>query len=268
MLNLEDLEQFVAFHEYGTLTEVAERFHTSQPSVTRTMKRVEDSFGLPLFDRSANRISFNNVGEEAVKAAASLLASADKCVRDVKEFHRRMHTITVLSCAPAPLWTLLPELTRQNPGITISSRSDESLEQIAHSYANGDCDMMVLPYPLELPDSTCTKMFEEHLSICVKPDHALAGHDTLTMEEINGYNCLLFSDIGFWTNLCKKHMPSSKFLVQTDRFTFDELVRESNLPCFTTNMTDANSFIFQSRIAIPITDPDVNVTYYLIRHEK
>lgn len=59
-------------------------------------------------------------------------------------------------------------------------------------------------------------------------------------------------------------MPASKFLVQTDDFAFKELVQESTLPCFTTNLATDMSDILGSRNIIPITDAEANVTYYFI----
>ena len=46
MLNLEELEQFVAFADCGTLSKVAEEFHISTPSVTRSMQHIEESFSV------------------------------------------------------------------------------------------------------------------------------------------------------------------------------------------------------------------------------
>lgn len=62
MLNLEELEQLVAFKELGTLSKVAEQFLISTPSLSRSMQHVEEAFGVTLFDRSANRISLNETG--------------------------------------------------------------------------------------------------------------------------------------------------------------------------------------------------------------
>ena len=59
MLDLLDLEQLVAFADYGTLSKTAEQLHLSQPTITRTMKRIEDSFGVSLFVRGKNKIAFN-----------------------------------------------------------------------------------------------------------------------------------------------------------------------------------------------------------------
>ncbi len=268
MLNLDDLEQFVAFYDYGTLTKVADEYHISQPSITRAMKRVEESFGVSLFTRSANKIEFNEIGKVAVDSAKELLAASNRCLNNVKDADRKSKTLTVLSCAPAPLWTLLPEISSANPEKTISSRLDDNIDWIKDEFIEGNCDCIILPYPIDIPGSTCREYARENLFICVKPEHSLASNESVTMNDINGYNCLLYSDIGFWTNLCKKYMPSSKFLVQTDRFEFDELVRESNLPCFVTNYTETDWPAYENRIKIPITDNAVNVTYYLIEKNK
>ena len=42
MLDLYELEQFVAFAELGTLSRVAEKFHISTPSITRSMQHLEE----------------------------------------------------------------------------------------------------------------------------------------------------------------------------------------------------------------------------------
>lgn len=59
-------------------------------------------------------------------------------------------------------------------------------------------------------------------------------------------------------------MPSSRFLVQTDEFEFRELIRESSLPCFTTNLASDYHSLLAGRIQIPVTNPEANVTYYLV----
>ncbi|MCD8005992.1 MAG: LysR family transcriptional regulator [Oscillospiraceae bacterium] len=265
MLNLNDLSQFVAFYRYGTLTKVAEIYFTSQPTLTRTMKRVEQEFGVTLFVRGANRIELNETGKKAAKLAEKLLDSANDCVRQVQDFDRNLHTVTVESCAPAPLWSFIPEITEKYPGMTISSKLSEELEEIERRLESGLCDVAILPYQIEKAGFTCKKYVEEHLSICVPQSHELAKYSELTTEAINGYNCLLASEIGFWNDFCKRKLPASKFLVQTDEFAFNELVRESTLPCFTTDLASSRyGSELSGRIVIPITDKEANVTYYIV----
>ena len=62
-----------------------------------------------------NRIELTDTGEVAVEQARSLLSEAEKAVETVQTFERNQHTITIHSCAPVPLWSLLPELSRRFP---------------------------------------------------------------------------------------------------------------------------------------------------------
>ena len=47
MLDLYELKQLSAFADLGTLARVAEEFHISTPSVTRSMHHVEEAFAVP-----------------------------------------------------------------------------------------------------------------------------------------------------------------------------------------------------------------------------
>ena len=65
--------------------------------------------------------------------------------------------------------------------------------------------------------------------------------------------------IGFWSELCYEKMPASKFLVQTEMFALEELIRTSMLLCFVTNFADTSSGMFEGRKIIPLTDPEADV---------
>lgn len=45
------LEQLIAFAKYGTLSKAAEELHITQPALSRSMKKLENEFGVSLFDR-------------------------------------------------------------------------------------------------------------------------------------------------------------------------------------------------------------------------
>lgn len=265
MLDLLELQQFVSFADCGTLSKAAELLHISQPTITRTMKHVEDAFGVPLFIRGKNKISLNETGEKAVTYARALLTDADEAVRQVQAFDRSLRTIVVESCAPAPFWSLLPMLSSEQSGMTISSSINTEAEILKHTLS-GACDIGILPYYAELETISCVPYLQESLSLSVLPAHALSAKESLTFSDMNGFNFLLRSKIGFWDSLCREKMPASKFLVQTDDFAFDELVRESSLPCFTTDLAISKGIGAppSGRILIPITDPEANVTYHLL----
>ncbi|MCD8143817.1 MAG: LysR family transcriptional regulator [Oscillospiraceae bacterium] len=262
MLNLYELEQLVAFARCGTLSKTAEQLHISQPTLTRTMQHLEEEFGVSLFVHGKNRLALNETGRKAVEYAAALLSDAESAVQQVRRFDQRLHTISVESCAPAPLWSLLPVLSEQFPGKTISSRLTE-LSAILNRVKGNACEIGILPFPVENDETECIPFVREELSVCLPPDHELAGRSSLTLEQLNGYNCLLKSDIGFWSDLCHEKMPASRFLVQTDEFEFRELARTSTLPYFVTNLALDGNFV-KGRVVVPISNPEANVTFHMV----
>lgn len=267
MLNLLELEQLSAFAEYGTLSKAAEKLNVSQPTITRTMQHLEDEFGVPLFERSKNHIALNETGRRAVSYAGQLLKDAEKAVEDVRAFDRSLHTITVSSCAPAPLWRLLPMLSAAFPDMTLSS-SIKNTPSVLEDVKSGHCLLAVLPgMPEEgkIAETYCCRPFmKEYLAVCVPPDHVLAGYKEVSFEVLNGYNFLLGTRLGFWDDMCREKMPASRFLVQTDQFTMEELIRESSLPCFVTDVAEYDEEIYGDRIVIPISDQAAKITFHIV----
>ena len=113
------------------------------------------------------------------------------------------------------------------------------------------------------------KYMKEKLFVCVPKNHELARYKELSFQIINGFNFLLRSELGFWDTICRKKMPASRFLVQTDEFTMNELIKSSSLPCFVTDAVMSQGAIdTEKRVAIPMTDSEVNVTFYLAVRKK
>lgn len=268
MLDLNELQQLVDFADLGTLSKVAEKGHISTPSITRSMKNVEEHFGVPLFTRSKNRIELNDTGREAVAAARKLLAEAEQAVRQVQAFDQRRRTLVVRSCAPAPLWELLPKLSAACPGMTIASSIGQN-EEVLAAWRQGGCDLAVLPFRPEAEDGTAVQEFmHEKLFVCVPPGHELARRESLSFAEINGFNFLLRTELGFWDTLCRQKMPSSRFLVQTDEFAFDALVESSSLPCFTTDYFKNARERYPGRVFLPLRDPEADVIFYVLQRAQ
>lgn len=267
MLNLEELEQLIAFSNLGTLSMAAEKLHISQPTITRSMQHLEEIFGVTLFIRGKNRITLNETGIKAVEQARQVLSAANTALKSVREYDKSLHTITVSSCAPAPLWYVLPALASAYPTMTVAS-SLKGISAILEELSAGLCQLAILPMDVQSDSYITIPFLKEILSVCVPLSHDLAAKSSVTFSELNGFNFLLRSEIGFWDEMCRTKMPSSRFLVQTNEFEFEELVRESSLPCFTTNLADNSKNLLADRKIIPVTSPEANVTYSLVCHSR
>ena len=255
MLDLEELEKFVAFAELGTLTKVAERYNISVPSITRSMRHIEECYGVPLFNRSGNRIELNENGKVAVSSASKLLEAAGESLRSVREYDRRRKTIVVKSAAPAPLWALIPTLNNIRGDMVVSSEVSRS-EDVLASWKRGDADIAILPYPFEGSEP----FLEENLFVSVPADSELAQRKNVSFADIDGMTFLLRYDFSFWGTLCREKMMHTRFLVQSDTSVFVELVRASSIPCFTTDRAKLPDDF--GRVCIPVSDREAHVTFY------
>lgn len=265
MITFEDLEQLTAFAKHGTLVKAADALHISQPTITRTMKNIEECFGVKLFERGKNRICLNGTGKIAVEQAEKVLYATRQMMTAVREYDKSLRTIVVESCAPAPLWFIVPQLAKKYPAMTLSSSLAEN-EKIIEHVREGNCNVGIVLTPCTEQGINCRPYFRENLSICLPSNHPILQNSptALNFRDINGFNCLLRSRLGFWDNLCRREMPASRFLVQEDDDEFRELMRNSTLPIFITNIAIYKEEDMNGRVSIPISDTSANVTYYLI----
>ena len=262
MFEIYQLEQLLAFAEYGTLSGAAERLHLSQPALSRSMQRLEAELQVPLFDRQKNKITFNENGRMAAEYARQIMEKCQDMIGRVQAFDRSQRTILIGSCAPMPLWGIPPVLSDLYPDRTISSEMREN-DVLLQGLRDDVYQLIILPYPVEEPGISCVKYGEEHLYFSLPPAHPLSGSKGLYMRDLNGETMLLRNRLGFWRELTLRKMPDTRFLEQED-MAFDELVRSSALPIFTTDAALDREGAPLNRVNVPILDREANVTYYCL----
>ena len=269
MIELYELRQLQAFADTGTLSDAAESLHLSQPALSRNMKKLEEELEIPIFERSKNKLALSDNGLYVLDLARSLLTDADSLIVKARDYDRKNRTVTLGICSPAPAWILVPLITNHFPHASLQTEQD-SKERLLADLDNNAYQLIALP---EQPEGTqyCSKECgKESLMFSLPKGHKYAHRKKLTFTEMNGENMLLMPDIGFWS-FVKDKMPDSRFLTQSDRFSFNELVQASTLPSFITNLSEQHRQIPEGRNHIPIADKEATVTYYLVckaEHQK
>lgn len=261
MFEFVQLEQLLAIDKYKTLSKAAEELLISQPALSRSMQRLEEELQVTLFTRQKNRITFNENGKLALEYARKIVNSSLEMKEHLQAFDKSNHTISIGSCAPAPIWNLAPEVSRLFPDMKIQSDMN-SLDELVDGLINNKYHIIITNDEMNCPNIISRKYCEEHLYISLPPAHPLAGHKSLTLNDLNGQSILILSKIGFWYDICKAKMPDSLFLVQEELSALDELRKSSALPAFATDLSNKSSS-HDHRILIPLTDPEVNVTFYI-----
>lgn len=261
MFELIQLEQLLAIDKYKTLSKASEKLLISQPALSRSIQRLEDELQISLFTRQKNKITFNENGKLALEYAKKIIDASYEMKERLLEFDRSHHTINIGSCAPAPMWKLAPEISNLFPDFTISSEMKTS-EELINGLKDNTYQIIITADKIAIPNTITHKYCNEHLFVSLPPAHPLAEHKTLSLSELNGQSVLILSDIGLWYDICKAKMPDSMFLIQKEVSALNELRRTSALPSFATNLTSSKNNS-ENRILIPLTDPEVNITFYI-----
>ena len=267
MIELYELRQFA---ECGTLSEAAEKLHLSQPALSRNMKKLEEDLGVPLFVRRKNKLELNENGQYVLTLAKELLSDAQEFTKKVQSFDRKNRTISLGLCAPAPGWLITPVLGSLYPEKTLQTEIVEE-SQLLSGLEDGTYQLIALSHKPEGEQYFAKECGRESLMFALPKGHRYARRKSLSFAEMNGENMILMNNIGFWNYVHAETMPASRFLIQSDRFSFNELVRSSSLPSFTTDLAKKyleTADLRDLRIEVPVSDPEASVTYYLVCLKK
>ena len=129
---------------------------------------------------------------------------------------------------------------------------------------NESYQLIVLPHKPDGEQYFVKEYGKETLWFALPKGHRYARRKSLSFAEMNGENRLLMNAMGFWDFVRTEKMPDSRFLTQSDRFSFNELVEASSPPAFTTDLANKYIETGKGRIEMPNSDPEATVTYYLI----
>lgn len=256
-------EQLAAIAELGTFSAASDRLHLTQPALSRSMKKLEELLEVSLFERGKNKIALNDTGKLAADCAARILKQEADMIEKIRTHYQASRTLKIGSCAPVPLRELVPRLTEGCPGQTVSSEMSKE-DVLLKKLHNGALQMAVLNRPVQDPGLCCRRLMEEQMYFSVAKTNPLADQNQVSMSDINGQTILLYSNIGFWYDLCRRKLPRSRFLLQTEFDVFREVAVASELPFFVSDWHIRHGHFPEDRVYLPISDPEAKVTYYII----
>lgn len=261
-MELEQLKQLDSIARCGTLSKAAEQLHLSQSALSRSIQRLEAELGLALFDRTKNRMELNDAGALAVERSRAVLAEADRMEEALRALRDASRVLRVGTCAPAPLWRLVPAVAEREPSLVVMPEM-LPLKALEQGLLAGSLDFAILPYVPNLPTMLSIPLMREDLFAALPSSHPLALRNELALADLDGETFLIYEGIGFWRELCERLMPHAHYVVQNDYVVFSQLARTSPLPGFITNASEGERIAGGRRI-IPLLDDDVHVHFSLV----
>ncbi len=172
-----ELLTVVALAEYGSFVAAAAYLKTSQPALTRTVKRVERILGVTLFARNTRRVEITAAGREFVAVAERVLTDLQLTVRSMSEVSSEQRGRITLTTYSAFASHTLPDLVRHfrdtRPSIELRIREGRQSE-IVEDVRSGVADFGI-GYVNTLPDMLqATLLRKEPLYAVIPNAHPLA----------------------------------------------------------------------------------------------
>src|SRR6202051_2000214 len=133
-MELRHLRYFVAVAEAGNLTVAAQRIlHTSQPSLSRQIRDLEDEVGTPLLTRRARGVDLTPAGRAFLDPARSVLSQVEAASEAARRVARPAKPCFTMGFLTGHELTWMPEALRilrdelPNIDVMISSQSSPLL---------------------------------------------------------------------------------------------------------------------------------------------
>jgi len=197
-MELRHLRYFVAVADAGSLTVAAARIlHTSQPSLSRQIRDLEDEVGARLLARRARGIELTPAGRTFLAHARSVLSQVEVATEAVRRvahpakpsFSMGFLTGHELTWMPEALRILRDELP--NIDVIISSQYSPLL---ADGLSKGKIDAAFLRRERDAPDLAFRVLVKEPLMVVLPSNHRLAALKAVSPQDLVGETFVTVSD--------------------------------------------------------------------------
>ena len=176
-LDLRALEYFVSIYETGSLSAASKKKFVAQPSISSSLKQLEQSLSTSLFIRHARGVQATHAGEQLYPLAKQILGQAgairDAFRTDTTKTPFRLGLIKGLGVAR--MSNLLGRFTR----------SVDSLELTLVSQ-NEPCQARIISRDLLLENEQFVPMWQEEYQLAIPLNHVLALTDSINITDLQG----------------------------------------------------------------------------------
>ena len=181
------LRYFVAVAEELHFSRAAARLFVAQQALSKQTKELEDAIGVQLLRRTTRSVELTQAGEVFLRAAREALELLDSGVDAARRAGRgEVGTLRLGFIAGAALELtapLLEEFNLRNPRIELEMR-EYPFGDTSAGLTEGWSEVAFLRLPVAVPDLEFEVLFTEPLVAALPKNHRLAGHRTLTAEDM------------------------------------------------------------------------------------
>ena len=187
VMTLTDLRYIVALARERHFGRAADKCNVSQPTLSVSVKKLEDELGVALFERGVGEVRLTAIGEPIVQQAERVLAEAARVSelaasgKDPLVGPLRLGVIYTIG--PYLLPTLVPILRERAPKMPLII-SEGYTEKLIERLKSGSLDVLVLALPVSEPGIVAQPVYDEAFRVLVPADHPWGKHKTIEPAQL------------------------------------------------------------------------------------
>jgi DNA-binding transcriptional LysR family regulator len=186
-LGTRQLQAVAAVAEYGSFIAAAAYLRTSQPALSRSIKRVEDVLGIALFERTTRSVRPTAAGREFLAMAERVLNDLKISARSLRDLveERRGQVIlaSIMSIASCRLPDILAAYRKSRTAVEIHLREGVH-GAVVEEVRSGAADFG-LTYIEDLPDGLhAEQLGQEAFCVALPEGHRLCSRKAISLSEL------------------------------------------------------------------------------------
>lgn len=182
-MDLLQLKYFQTVARLEHITRAADELHIAQPSLSKTISRLEEDLGICLFDRQGRQIKLNRYGRAFLRRVEQIFMALDEGKRELSDMLGNDNfKVSIASNNLSLFPKLLKGYLKLYPHVsfrhTIGTTAEMQLQ-----LEKGDVDFCISSPPIEGPGIESVPLFDEEIFLIVPQGHKFAGRSSIKLIE-------------------------------------------------------------------------------------
>lgn len=197
-MELLQLQYFLAVARLEHVTEAARSLHVTQSSLSKTIQRLEEDVGVPLFDRIGRKLRLNEFGIKFLSRAERALFELEQGKQEIRDLSGPEHgKLELAATAASTLPNILHEFRKKRPYIQFHVQMLTTQEMVTLLH-RGEVDFCLSSPAIEGDDIDCQIVFYDPILLAVPEGHRLAAQSSVSLAELRD-ECFVGVRRGFGT---------------------------------------------------------------------
>lgn len=196
-MELRDLKAFMAVVEHGSFTKAANESFVSQPSLSKSIKKLEETLRVELLNRSTRHVELTDAGSIVYKQGQKIMGS-------IMELHillddlLNIQTGAIKLGIPPLIGTLFfPDIARnfhmQYPKVRLEL-VERGAKMIGTLVENGEVDIGIVVLPTDERKFSVQPFVEDQFFVFINDSHPLALKKYIQLEDLKNETFIIFTE--------------------------------------------------------------------------